>query len=717
MPQWIDTTIGKVRIEKQLAQGGMAEVYLGTHLTLDRPVAIKVMHSYIESDEEMKLRFQREAKVVAALRHPNIVQIYDFDTADGHPYIVMEYVRGPSLAMYLKNLHERNERMQPQYVARLIGRLASALDYAHEQGVIHRDIKPGNILLHAKAGSSRSMFTDQIEPIITDFGLVRIMHATTQTASGLVSGTPAYISPEQAQGLKVDHRTDIYSLGVILYEILAGKVPFEAESTWSVIYKHIHEAPPPIPDAHPAIQKVFERALAKNPDERYQTCRELALDYMNAIGFISEAATMPFTSVSTPGGTDRATPLPVADTHQGAPTSEQGVSASAPASRRMSLVPLLGFGILALALGAFGLSRLFAAAPINQISTPTQDAMGTMEMPGETYNSTAVPAAEASAPIGVLRFQDGTAPADEVTLSTSGMPLPPAGSQYEAWLIEDDAEQRVSLGIIKFDSEGNGSLSYVDPQGRNLLGKYQGMQITVEPNPDNNPIPSTDIAYAVTLPPGGLIHVRHLLYSFTDTPNQIGFLDGLTADAHLLNTNAQGMLAAYQAGDEATVRAQAEGMLNIIVGKQSPDYKDWDGNGTLNDPGDGFGMLLNGDAEGYIQGTYSHADLALNASDATENMKIHGEHVKISATNVSGWTTTLRDQLIRILQSPLNTDVEGMIRNAVALANQIENGVDINGNENIEPMPGEGGAKTAYEHAYYMADILVPAAPNATPAP
>ena len=177
----------------------------------------------------LKSRFQREAKVVAALRHPNIVQIYDFDTADGHPYIVMEYIRGPSLATYLRKLHESNERMQPPHVARLLSKIGSALDYAHEQGVIHRDIKPGNILLHAKAGGSRSMFTDQIEPIITDFGLVRIMHATTQTASGLVSGTPAYISPEQAQGLKVDHRTDIYSLSVILYEILAGKVPFDAE--------------------------------------------------------------------------------------------------------------------------------------------------------------------------------------------------------------------------------------------------------------------------------------------------------------------------------------------------------------------------------------------------------------------------------------------------------------------------------------------------------
>jgi serine/threonine protein kinase len=151
MPEWIGKTVGKVRIEKALAQGGMAEVYLGTHLTLDRLVAVKVMHNYIESDPELQSRFEREAKVVAALRHSNIVQILDFDTADGHPYIVMEYLKGPTLATYLRDLFRRNERLQPTQVARLLVALAAALDYAHEQGVIHRDIKPGNIILHNKA--------------------------------------------------------------------------------------------------------------------------------------------------------------------------------------------------------------------------------------------------------------------------------------------------------------------------------------------------------------------------------------------------------------------------------------------------------------------------------------------------------------------------------------------------------------------------------------
>src|SRR5215211_7711214 len=137
MPEWTGKTIGDVRIDKGLAQGGMAEVYVGTHLRLDRLVTVKVMHSYIEADPELQSRFEREAKVVAALRHPNIVQIFDFDIAEGHPYLVMEFLRGPSLADYLRELNSRNEKLGPAQVARLLSIVAAALDYAHEQGVTH----------------------------------------------------------------------------------------------------------------------------------------------------------------------------------------------------------------------------------------------------------------------------------------------------------------------------------------------------------------------------------------------------------------------------------------------------------------------------------------------------------------------------------------------------------------------------------------------------
>jgi serine/threonine protein kinase len=294
MPEWLGKTMGKVRIEKLLARGGMAEVYLGSHLTLERPVAIKLLHSYIEEDPFLLERFHREAKVVAGLRHSNIVQIFDFDTIDGHPYIVMEYLKGPTLATYLRGLHQRKKRIPSHQVARLLKGLTAALDYAHGQGVIHRDIKPGNIMLHNKTAEIPldQPLTNDVEAIVTDFGLVRLMHAASQTASGMLSGTPAYMSPEQARGDQIDHRTDIYSLGVVLYEMLAGRVPFEADSTLTVLHMHIHTPPPPIPGIPDKVQEVMDRVLQKNPDDRYQTSREMAIDFYLSIGMTAQAETI-----------------------------------------------------------------------------------------------------------------------------------------------------------------------------------------------------------------------------------------------------------------------------------------------------------------------------------------------------------------------------------------------------------------------------------------
>ena len=316
MPEWIGKTIGKVRIEKLLARGGMAEVYLGSHLTLDRAVAIKLLHSYIEEDPFLRERFQREAKAVAGLRHPNIVQIFDFDTADGHPYIVMEYLKGPTLATYLRHQHQRKKRIPAHLVARLLHGLTNALDYAHGQGVVHRDIKPGNIMLHNKTDEipvDRPL-TNDVEAIVTDFGLVRLMDAASQTASGVLSGTPAYMSPEQARGDPIDHRTDIYSLGVVLYEMLAGRVPFEADSTLTVLHMHIHTSPPSIPGIAVKVQDVMDRALLKNPDERYQTSREMAIDFYLSIGMTAQAEAIrepyPVSTVSIEAPAPEARPEP-----------------------------------------------------------------------------------------------------------------------------------------------------------------------------------------------------------------------------------------------------------------------------------------------------------------------------------------------------------------------------------------------------------------------
>jgi hypothetical protein len=657
------------------------------------------MHSYVEADPELQARFEREAKVVAGLRHPNIVQIFDFDTAEGRPYIVMEYLRGSSLSAYLKELHGRNQRLRPPQIARLLLIVATALDYAHEQGVIHRDIKPGNIILHSKAKdiSVDQPISDEIEPVLTDFGLVRIAQAVTQTASGAVSGTPAYMSPEQAQGVRVDHRSDIYSLGVVLYEMLAGRIPFEGDTSWTVIFKHINEPPPAIPDIQPAVQKVIDRALAKKPQARYQTARELAADYMNAIGMVAAASTLRMSlPASRPSGT--------------AAVSQTRTQVSTPAWIRPAAS--IGIGVLVIALAIWGLSLL--AASTQATNAPTEPHQ-TGHAP--TQANGAIPG-EAPAHIGVLRFQDGAALADTITISTDGMPPPAEGSQYEAWLIEDDGEQRISIQSISFDPADKGSLTFTDGEGRNLLSRYSGLEITLEPHPDSNPNSSNDIAYAVRLPDDGLTHVRHLLVSFSATPDQIGFVHGLNADTRLLSESGNQLLTAFESNNEAEVALQAERMLNLIVGnKQTEDYKDWNGNGSIDDPGDGYGLLLNGENLGYIQGTYSHADLALTSPNATQNMITHGNHVKVCADNMSDWTAQLRAKLIDVISNPSNPDREAAVRQAVAMANQIRVGLDIDGNEKVEPIPGEGGALTAYEHAYYMADMLIVPAANQTSTP
>jgi serine/threonine-protein kinase len=415
----------------------MAEVYLGSHLTLDRLVAVKVLHSYIEEEPELLSRFQREAKVVAGLRHPNIVQIYDFDTAEGHPYIVMEYLSGPTLATYLRSLHQKNERIPTHQVARLLKGLTSALDYAHELGVIHRDIKPGNIMLHRKSADVPidAPLTKDIDAILTDFGLVRITHSAEMTASGKISGTPAYMAPEQARGDKTDHRTDIYSLGVVLYEMLAGRVPFDSDSTLSVIYKHINEPPPRIAEIDPAVQSVLDRALAKDPNLRYQSSRDMAVDFYLAIGMTSQAETV-YESVHKLSGAIPPPPTPEAKPKPKANRAWLGVGI-------FSFICLL-----ALAAAAF----MFRSVIFNGSgSAPTDIVQNTQVVPSTEVSTPteglALPSAENMVKIPAGTYEIGKDPADDFHIAPQSIELQEywidqyqvTNSQYQQYM-QDQAD-------------------------------------------------------------------------------------------------------------------------------------------------------------------------------------------------------------------------------------------------------------------------------------
>lgn len=290
-PQWSGRTLSKVILLKRLGQGGMAEVYAGHHMTLDRPVAVKILHGFLAEDESLRQRFRREAQGVAGMRHPHIVQVLDFDIAEEgeelRPYIVMELLQGMPLDHYLAAL-PRPPCLPPETAARLAMGLAAALDYAHGRGIIHRDIKPANIILRRESGPIDPLapLPPDVEPVLTDFGLARFLQSTYHSASGAISGTPAYLSPEQARGLPVDGRADIYSLGVVLYELLAGRPPFEVagdDSPVALIMKHLLDPPPPIPGLGPRLQEALLQALAKDPAQRPQKAGDLALALMAGV--------------------------------------------------------------------------------------------------------------------------------------------------------------------------------------------------------------------------------------------------------------------------------------------------------------------------------------------------------------------------------------------------------------------------------------------------
>lgn len=259
MPFSIGETVGSYQIIEQLGHGGMATVFKAYHPSLDRDVALKVLHPAFKNDPQFFARFQREARIVAKLEHPNIVPVYDFSEHHGEPYLVMRYVKGDTLKAEING-----EAFPIEKILRIMEPVCSALSYAHKQGILHRDIKPSNI-----------MIAEEGNVFLTDFGLARMMELGESTLSqDMMVGTPQYISPEQAQGQKdIDGRADIYALGVVLFEMLTGSVPYSADTPFAIIHDHIYK-PLPLPrslnpDIDEKVEKVVLRALAKNPEDRY----------------------------------------------------------------------------------------------------------------------------------------------------------------------------------------------------------------------------------------------------------------------------------------------------------------------------------------------------------------------------------------------------------------------------------------------------------------
>src|ERR1700736_613022 len=297
-----DTDFAAYHVEALLGRGGMSEVYRASNPRLDNTIVLKLLARELTEDRAFRERFVRESRLAASLNHPNVVPIFDAGEWEGLPYIAMRYVDGPDL----KQLLEERGRLAPDYAISVVAQVAAALDCAHEQGLVHRDVKPGNILVDEKAGDGSLPHV-----YLADFGVAK----HRQSHSGLTSkghyvGTIDYVAPEQIEGRPLSAATDVYSLGCVLFESLTGKPPFDHDSDVAMIFAHLSEAPPAPSSQRPelplALDGVIAKALAKQPEECYGSCRELVAAARAAFaGAPSEQAfTVPLGQATVP-----ATPL------------------------------------------------------------------------------------------------------------------------------------------------------------------------------------------------------------------------------------------------------------------------------------------------------------------------------------------------------------------------------------------------------------------------
>jgi serine/threonine protein kinase len=280
---WIGQRLsGRYQIDELLGQGGMSAVYKATDPNLKRVVAVKMIHAHLSDQNDFVRRFEEEAAAVAQLRHSNIVQVYDFNHDDGIYYIVLEFVPGETLQDRLKRLNKAGRTPPVQEALRSMAQVCDAVAYAHARGMIHRDIKPANVMLSVYQTA-----------VLMDFGIAKMMGGQQHTATGAVVGTAMYMSPEQIQGERLDERTDIYSLGVTLFEMIGGRPPFEAESAMTLMMMHINDPVPDIRSLKPEVPEevvvILNKALAKKRNNRYSSADEMAQDLRRVLAKLEEA--------------------------------------------------------------------------------------------------------------------------------------------------------------------------------------------------------------------------------------------------------------------------------------------------------------------------------------------------------------------------------------------------------------------------------------------
>ena len=497
--------LGKYELQERLGRGGMGEVWKAFDPQLRRYVAIKVLNADLREEPDFVARFTHEAQFVASLHHPNIVQIHDFqftgsDEAPGipvpqtgshkgppHPstppsplqsmaYMVMDYVEGTTLADYISRTSRKGLFPSAVEIVHLFTSISLAIDYAHRQGMVHRDIKPANILLDKRNTKRNPMG----EPILTDFGIAKLQGNATLAATHGWLGTPLYLSPEQAQGRPSDKRSDLYSLGIIAYEIVTGIPPFRGDNPLSIMMQHYSAMPTPPtainPHVSPALSAVILRSIAKDPGARFPSASAMTIAIAEALNVPAPVELRP--SLAPPVSNNPppfAVQLPAAIPHVPAPVPIP----PAPPARRRSFPRLVLLAFLVVALLVSGLTAFFLS---QRTATPPVTVVGHITF----VNS------------GQVTSQGVPAVADELQIDLQNIPKPPTGTIYYAWLESASGNEGVvplhwtlpvnAGGLVHYLYAGDGHhASLLISSSRFLITEEDASVSTVDihiPNPD-----------------------------------------------------------------------------------------------------------------------------------------------------------------------------------------------------------------------------------------
>jgi serine/threonine protein kinase len=536
--------------------------------------------------------------------------------------------------------------------------------------MIHRDIKPANV-----------MFLDNTfsHALLTDFGMARLVDDRRLTMSGAIVGTPAYMSPEATLSQKVDERSDIYSLGVVLYEMLTGAIPYAGDTAFAIMLKITSEPPPLLREVNPDVPESMEwlthRALAKNREERFQSAAELK-------AVINQIESGTFTPPSSPPTVENM------ETLQLMPSLAESVSRPAqpdPPSPKTS--PTIKTGPRWLPLGLIGGIILIAALFLFYRFGSANE--------GIEPNALVAPVTNEDPSLGVLHFSDGSVRASDFSLQVNQIDPPPAGSHYALWLSDEGREN--ILNVVGELPVTNGRVNFQGRTAQNLLNTYSQALISLEADNDSTTGISEDVVFAGEVSPDLLATIRAILFAAPE--NQKGFLPGVEEQINIALTHAGFLEDALAANNMAAMRLHTEHLVNILDGESGPNFGDGDGDGRVENPGDGVGIRV------YLVSVKEQMAQIAAAQERFPQLSDSLERIRTTTDNNLTVVDESLKKALQILATDTLSEAQPLIDELDQLVNRLTSGTDQDDNGVIDPTRNEGGIPALYDEVLSLGEI------------